>query len=300
MKKLSTILILALIAVLLFAGCSATTNTVIGNTTIPRENNGNTYTNPAVVSDGLQTVTTKFSSRSYAPVTLQVGVPVKWTIQMDEKDLNSCNNEIIIPKYDIDQKLSVGETVVEFTPDKTGTIPYSCWMGMIRSSIVVVDDLTSVQATTLGNEKKTSESIEPLTNKQAPKAFAPAGSIATATVKANKATVDIKVVAGGYEPSVVIVQRDVETEFRFDVQSLSCALDIVFPQQNDYFDLTKEPVVTVTPTEDFDIQCTMGMYGVTVLVVDDIASQETADLIQTIKDNPQAYSYEGSGCCSFA
>jgi plastocyanin domain-containing protein len=37
-----------------------------------------------------------------------------------------------------------GENIIEFTPEKTGTIPYSCWMGMIGSSIEVVDDLSKV------------------------------------------------------------------------------------------------------------------------------------------------------------
>jgi plastocyanin domain-containing protein len=37
--------------------------------------------------------------------------------------------------------LEVGDNIIEFTPDKSGVIPYSCWMGMIRSQITVVDDL---------------------------------------------------------------------------------------------------------------------------------------------------------------
>jgi hypothetical protein len=33
----------------------------------------------------------------------------------------------------------VGENVIRFTPDKAGVYPYSCWMGMITSSITVLD-----------------------------------------------------------------------------------------------------------------------------------------------------------------
>lgn len=32
-----------------------------------------------------------------------------------------------------------GENVIEFTPESTGTVRYSCWMGMIRGNIFVTD-----------------------------------------------------------------------------------------------------------------------------------------------------------------
>ena len=32
-----------------------------------------------------------------------------------------------------------GENVIEFTPGETGTISYTCWMGMIRGTITVTD-----------------------------------------------------------------------------------------------------------------------------------------------------------------
>jgi plastocyanin domain-containing protein len=93
------------------------------------------------VEGDVQTVTSRFTARSYAPITVQVGIPVKWTIQVAQGNLTGCNNAVIIRQFDIGQRLKVGDTVIEFTPEKTGTIPYSCWMGMIRSSITVVDDL---------------------------------------------------------------------------------------------------------------------------------------------------------------
>jgi hypothetical protein len=53
---------------------------------------------------------------------------------------------MIIPKYNIEKKLIPGDNVIEFTPEEAGTIPYSCWMGMIRSSITVVDDVSNASA----------------------------------------------------------------------------------------------------------------------------------------------------------
>jgi plastocyanin domain-containing protein len=94
----------------------------------------------------VQTIGSVFTSRRYAPITVQVGIPVRWTITMAQGDLNGCNGAMAIPKLDIRKRLQAGETVVEFTPTETGNLAYSCWMGMIRSTIIVVDDLSAAGA----------------------------------------------------------------------------------------------------------------------------------------------------------
>ncbi|MEM1486180.1 sulfite exporter TauE/SafE family protein [Oscillospiraceae bacterium PP1C4] len=91
------------------------------------------------IENGVQTVTIDISARSYAPITVKKGVPVKWIIRAEAKNINGCNNEIIVPKYNISKNLQPGENLIEFTPTETGVIPYSCWMGMIRSKITVVE-----------------------------------------------------------------------------------------------------------------------------------------------------------------
>lgn len=98
----------------------------------------------AVDSGGGQTITTKLSPNSYEPITVKVGVPVKWIIQAEANDINGCNNQILVPKYNIQQKLVPGDNIIEFTPTETGTVPFSCWMGMIKSKITVVDDINNV------------------------------------------------------------------------------------------------------------------------------------------------------------
>ena len=35
------------------------------------------------------------------------------------------------------KKLEVGDNITTFTPRDAGTFVYSCWMGMIRGSIIV-------------------------------------------------------------------------------------------------------------------------------------------------------------------
>ncbi len=97
----------------------------------------------ASVKGDIQVVTTSLESGRYTPITVQKGVPVKWTIQVDSDDLNGCNNPVTIPKYNLEKELRPGDNIIEFTPDKTGNIVYTCWMGMIRSTITVVDDIST-------------------------------------------------------------------------------------------------------------------------------------------------------------
>ena len=44
---------------------------------------------------------------------------------------------LIIPAYGKQQKLELGDNIIEFTPTQAGTITYTCWMGMISSTITV-------------------------------------------------------------------------------------------------------------------------------------------------------------------
>ncbi len=97
----------------------------------------------AKVDNNVQEIVTQLEPSSYPTLVVQKGVPVKWMMVADSQNLNSCNNEIIIPSLSISKPLNIGENVIEFTPTETGAIPYSCWMGMINSAIIVVDDINN-------------------------------------------------------------------------------------------------------------------------------------------------------------
>jgi plastocyanin domain-containing protein len=49
-----------------------------------------------------------------------------------------------VPQYGIRKRLVPGDNLIEFTPDREGTIAYACWMGMVRSSIRIVTDLSAI------------------------------------------------------------------------------------------------------------------------------------------------------------
>lgn len=105
----------------------------------------------AVVKDGAQTVTSGMSYGQFESIVVQKGVPLKWIIQAENGDINGCNNSIVIPAYRIEKDLVEGNNVIEFTPNESGIIPFSCWMGMIRSQITVVDDINSIGNSNMEN-----------------------------------------------------------------------------------------------------------------------------------------------------
>lgn len=88
--------------------------------------------------DGVQRIATAFTSGRYAPITVKADIPVVWTISIAEADLNGCNNLMVIPAYGVEKKLVPGDNIIEFTPNESGAFGYSCWMGMIRSTITVL------------------------------------------------------------------------------------------------------------------------------------------------------------------
>ena len=97
----------------------------------------------ASVSGSTQTVVSGVAASSYQPIIVQKGVPVKWIMRADASSINGCNNGIIVPEFGIQKRIASGDNVIKFTPRKSGTIPFTCWMGMISSSIIVVDDITA-------------------------------------------------------------------------------------------------------------------------------------------------------------
>ena len=77
------------------------------------------------------------SSGEYPEITVKAGVPVKWIIDAPKGSVNGCNYKIFIQDYGIEYTFRTGENIINFTPDKTGTVNYSCWMGMIQGKIFV-------------------------------------------------------------------------------------------------------------------------------------------------------------------
>ncbi|WP_446899754.1 urease accessory protein UreH domain-containing protein [Clostridium sp. LBM24168] len=99
----------------------------------------------SVIEGRTQNVKTELGSDSFTPIEVIKGIPVKWNLHVDKKNLNECNKAIQIPEYNVKKNLKVGDNIIEFTPDRGGEFVYTCWMGMIKSKITVVDSIDQLK-----------------------------------------------------------------------------------------------------------------------------------------------------------
>ena len=138
MLKAGAVLVIVLGMVMVSRGLSLS-----GISVIPPVSDGSRAA-VAVLRDGVQEVTTTLMPGRYTPIIVQKGIPVRWIIKAAADDINGCNNPITIPKYGLEKRLIPGNNIIEFIPEEEGSLTYTCWMGMIRSTIKVVPDITAV------------------------------------------------------------------------------------------------------------------------------------------------------------
>lgn len=259
----------------------------------------------ATITDNVQYITTKINSGRYSPITVQKGIPVKWTIQAAEEDLNGCNNEIRINEYDKQLKLKAGDNVIEFIPTKTGTFIYSCWMGMIRSQINVVDNIETAQPQTADATPPANSAVGSGGGCCAASALATDfanGNIPTDNIQIAKdvngieeATVTVN--NKGYSPAVIVIEKGKEFKLKFNPEEInSCNYVINFPDYGGGIDLnndTETPVLTAE--SDFTFECAMSMLHGYVKVVDDINNVDI-EAIKSEVENFVPASGSGGGC----
>ena len=97
----------------------------------------------ATVEGDTQYVTTTLHVNGFDDIQVSAGIPVVWTITVEEETLNGCNNEIVLPAFNQQVKLEAGTTTITFTPEEPGVYPYTCWMGMLQNTITVVQEQNS-------------------------------------------------------------------------------------------------------------------------------------------------------------
>lgn len=95
---------------------------------------------PVQSADGVQVVKSTLAPGRYPSITVHENTPVRWVIDAPEGSINGCNYKMLIQDYGIEYSFREGENVIEFTPEETGTVLYTCWMGMIYGTIQVVED----------------------------------------------------------------------------------------------------------------------------------------------------------------
>lgn len=266
--------------------------------------------NVARIQGNVQVVTTNLESGSYPPFTVQKGIPVKWILKAKPENLNGCNGTVTIPRFNIQKKLVPGDNIIEFTPDAEGTIPYTCWMGMINSTITVVADVTkiSIKDKAQLNNSAISSANAQLNSGSCCSAGTKAtkfrgGQIPTDSIQIAKVVngiqeVTIKVNDEGYSPAVAVVQKGMKAKIKFISEKInSCNYLVVFPEYRGQLDLsqgqTETPAIDVV--RDFTFQCGMGMLHGYVKAVDNLNKVD----LKAVKQEVEAYRPPAGsgGCC---
>ncbi len=263
----------------------------------------------AKIEGNVQTITTQLDSGRYPRIIVQKGIPVKWNMKANAQDINGCNGTIDIPKYNIEKKLQAGDNIIEFTPDESGNIPYSCWMGMIRSNIKVVDDVSKVSSSDLSQASGSGSTGGILggggccgaTPTKSANGKIPTDNIQVAKVQDGQQEVTVTVNDQGYSPAAVVLQKGVKAKIKFNTERLSsCNAIVVFPEYQGQLNLqSQKETPWLTPTQDFTFQCGMGMLHGYVKVVDDVNKVNLDDIKKQIQNYtpPRGIGGSGGGCC---
>jgi len=133
------ILVAALGLVMFSTGWNLTGFTNKAASVKPASAQANTNAFSPVIQNGVQIVNSTLLPNRYPSITVRQGIPVRWTINAPAGSITGCNNRMIIPEYGLQYAFKPGDNVIEFTPTKTGRFRYTCWMGMIQSTITVLD-----------------------------------------------------------------------------------------------------------------------------------------------------------------
>lgn len=244
----------------------------------------------AKVQDGVQVVETTLSPYGYEPITVQEGIPVKWTIKAEQGSLTGCNRAILIPEYEIQKTLEIGENVIEFTPTKAGTYSYSCWMGMLRSSITVLkegEEIPKDEANTNGGGKETENLWQQETVEEPAGYKIPVDKVAIPTIDGDVQKVKITIGKNRFQPAIIVLQRGIETEWTIQIDKIKEGREqLLFPDYWSVIPLEKgENKLMLYPEADFDFSTEdQKMFGY-VKVVDDINKVNLKEIRKEVKEH---------------
>ncbi|MDR2144311.1 MAG: sulfite exporter TauE/SafE family protein [Treponema sp.] len=249
------------------------------------------------IENGVQIINSTLSPGRYPAITVQAGVPVRWTINAPQGSINGCNNRIIIREYGVEHRFRPGENVIEFFPEKTGRFSYSCWMGMIRSSITVVEEGQSV-----------TDAGEPGMAPSPAGVNIPADHAALAELREGGGyqTVTITLRDDGIEPAIIVLQRGIPAAWLINNDSPDPGNSrLVFPAYYTQIDIERgDNVIQLMPEEDFDFSTADNVFYGYVKVVDDLGAVDLEAVKAEVAEYetliyPDAYFEQAAGnCCA--
>ena len=244
---------------------------------------------------GVQVINSTLTSGRYPTITVEQGIPVRWVINAPQGSITGCNNRFSIREYNIQHTFTLGDNVIEFTPERIGSFRYSCWMSMIHGTINVVAAGTASGGSVVEIPKPD------LTPKPAGVAI-PTDNVAIAQIEenGNYQTVEIDLTSGGFEPAIIVVQQRLPVLWTINLNSFAPGTgSIIFPAYYAQIQTVQglNPI-QLLPTTDFDFSTAdNGFYGY-VKVAADISSLDIEAIKAEVKKHetliyPEAYFEEG-------
>ena len=93
----------------------------------------------SMTAAGAQTLTTFQDADGYSPgnVAIYAGIPTRWIIR--SSTTSTCAAALVVPELGLQVRLHRGDNTIELPALPTGTIAYTCAMGMYGGRITIVD-----------------------------------------------------------------------------------------------------------------------------------------------------------------
>ena len=257
--------------------------------------------NPVIV-DGYQIVETTLYHNRYPNITVVKDVPVRWLYYAPEGSINGCNYRFSIREFDINHTFIEGVNIIKFLPTNTGRFTMSCWMSMIHGSINVIelgadpfqsdlhpqpagvriflDQVGVAVVTTLASPEASSDTTESRTEFSTTESRT---EFSTTVRGQNIQEVNINLNDDGFEPSIVVVLRNIPLRLILNIESFDPGnFRFIVPAFKTIFETSMgENIIELLPEKDFDFSTGDHIFYGYIKVVDDL---EDID-IESIKDD---------------
>lgn len=299
-----------LAACVIFAGIGMTR---LNGAAVNAEGDAEAQTAEIETQEGIQVVNSTLSAGRYPNITVTAGIPVRWVIDAPAGSINGCNYKMLIREYGIEYAFSEGENVVEFTPVKSGTVTYTCWMGMIRGNIFVTEkdaeaDITENELPESQDASGVQSSPETILEKAEENEIPyPSGyqiptqelAIARKTIAEDGSamqSVEIALTQDGFLPAVIVVEKGVETNWIIQngLSGPGESQELLAMLYSTTLSLTSgENALSLYPVESFDVSTGDFAFYAYVKVVDDLENVDE-DAIRREVEEYETYVYPSS------
>lgn len=266
--------------------------------------------------EGVQVVESTLFAGRYPNITVQAGIPVKWIIDAPEGSITGCNYKMLAKDFDIAYTFQTGENIIEFTPKEAGTYQYSCWMGMIRGNIFVVDEDEISAGGAIGSTTDGTETVAGIDISVPVSAgyVIPSEKLAIAEKTTDEngneiQTVTIELTDEGFSPAVIVVEPNQTVLWKI-INNLSTAkegVELLAPYYSTKLSLVQgENTLSLYPDESFEVSTGDYAFYAYVKVVEDLdhidetAIREEVNQFETMIYPETIFGVSGSSsgsCC---